>query len=441
MAHICWVIRDLRGGGAERMVIAAANGLCERGHQVDLVQFFPANDYPGDVLEQVSVFVLSRRPGKWSRIRQQAANLFRKERKHYRNIEAIQRTEWCIRRLPLGKLPGLLFRLAKEAGWPLRDLMRRQRRADFVRALRLGHYLEERKPDVVFTNLWQANLAGFFASRMMCECPTIVPVAHCTVERQRTGHFDLLRLVFPAVSNVVAVSRGVAENYVAAVGIPADRITTIYNPAVTPVITQMATKIPDHLWFRDGGPPIVLGVGRLTPQKDFLTLLEAFRQVLVKRSFRLVILGEVPMRSELESRIRTLGLQEQVSLPGWADNPYACMSNAALFVFSSRYEGFGNVLAEALACGCPAVSTDCPSGPSEILEDPTLLAPVGEPEALAGVMLRALAEPPDKVALRARAERFSTDEAVKGYDQVILDIVSSHGGKCEANDPGNIVEA
>ncbi len=419
MTHICLIIRDLRGGGAEKMVIRTVNGLCERGHRVDLVLFFTANDFRDDISEKASVFVLAPRPGHWSAMRRRVASLLWRRRKQYRTVEMPERTEWSSRHLPLYRLPGLIFRVVKETRWPLRDLARRQRRADFVRALRLVRYLEEQKPDIVFTNLWQADLAGFLASRIIPGGPPIIPVAHATVERQRTRHLDSLRRVFPAATRVVAVSHGVAENYVAVVGTPADNITTIYNPVVTPAIARQAEANPGHPWFGDDGPPVVLGVGRLTPQKDFATLLEAFRRVRGQRPCRLVILGEGPMRSELDGRVRTLGLEDCVSLPGWVENPYAFMARASLFVFSSRYEGFGNVLVEALACGCPAVSTDCPAGPSEILDNPELLAVVGDPKALACVMLRALDRPMDKNALRAKAARFSMDSAMDGYESVV----------------------
>ena len=117
--------------------------------------------------------------------------------------------------------------------------------------------------------------------------------------------------------------------------------------------------------------------------------------------------------------VRALGLEDRVSLPGWAENPFAYMARAALFVLSSRYEGFGIVLVEAMACGCPAVSTDCPAGPAEILEDPGLLAPVGDPESLARTMLRQLSKPADKAALRARAARFSLERTVEGYERFL----------------------
>jgi len=386
------------------------------------VLLFPHNDYRDDVSEKAAVFILARRPGKWRALRRRAANLLRRRKKRDRTAAMPERTEWLHRRLSLRRLPGVMLGLARETRWPLRDLTRRQRRADFVRALRLGRYLEERKPDIVFTNLWQADLAGFFASRITPGGPPIIPVACNTVERQRTLHLDSLRRVFPAAARVVAGSRGVAENCVAVVGVSADRITTIHNPVVTPAIARQAEANPGHPWFGDGGPPVVLGAGRLEPQKDFANLLEAFKRVREQRPCRLAILGEGPLRGELEEQVRALGLEDCVSLPGWVENPFAFMARAALFVLSSRHEGLPNALVEALACGCPAVSTDCPAGPSEILEDPDLLAPVGDPEALAQVMLRALDRPMDKDALRAKAARFSVDRAMDEYERLIADL-------------------
>ena len=186
--------------------------------------------------------------------------------------------------------------------------------------------------------------------------------------------------------------------------------------------------MPAHPWFGDDGPPVILGAGRLAPQKDFPTLIEAFRRVSAARACRLVILGEGRLRPQLEGQVRALGLEDWVSLPGWTENPYAFMSRAALFVLSSRHEGFPGVLVEALACGCPVVSTDCPAGPSEILEDPGLLAPVGDPEALSRIMRRALDRPVDKAALRARAARFSVERAVNEYDKLIARIAVRQEG-------------
>ena len=141
------------------------------------------------------------------------------------------------------------------------------------------------------------------------------------------------------------------------------------------------------------------------------------------RACRLVILGEGRLRPQLEGRVRALGLEDCVSLPGWAENPYAFMSRAALFVLSSRYEGFPGALVEALACGCPAVSTDCPAGPSEILEDP-VAGPGRRSGGASRIMLRALDRPVDRAALRACAARFTMERAMDGYEELITRILA-----------------
>jgi glycosyltransferase involved in cell wall biosynthesis len=150
-------------------------------------------------------------------------------------------------------------------------------------------------------------------------------------------------------------------------------------------------------------------------------LIRAFAQLRVQREVRLMILGEGNLRAELEALVRELKLEDDVALPGFVDNPFAYMRRAALFVLSSRWEGFPNVLAEAMACGTPIVSTDCPSGPAEILEDGCWgrLVPLGDVNALACAMGDTLDEPshPDVVT---RASAFGIDQAVTGYLRVLL---------------------
>ena len=411
MPHITMVIPSLAGGGAERTVLRIAGGLAARGHRVDIVLFQPHVAYPGEVTEAARLVVLCGR-SEWARREDAdmpAGTVWRSGRTH--PAQSVRLAAGLVRDFPAAA-PVLL------------------RRAAFGRARRLARYVERERPDILFANLAQAEYAAFFAARLAGAhaFPPIVPVMH-GIEKPGTTHTRRRRLLFPAAAHVVAVSRGAAENIAEVVGVPGDRIATIYNPAFTLDIAQLAEEAPGHPWFGAGAPPVVLGVGRLTRPKDFPTLLKAFQHVLAERSCRLVIFGEGPMRADLESRIRALGLQDLVSLPGWAENPYAFMARAALFVLSSRHEGFGNVLVEALACGCPAVSTDCPAGPSEILEDPDLLAPVGDPEALAQIMLRALARPVDKPPLRAKAARFSMDRSVGEYENLVGQLLACHEGK------------
>ena len=401
MPHIAMVIPSLGGGGAERTALRVAGGLAARGHEVDIVLFQPHVAYPAEVPAAARTIALCGRRA-WAG----------------RDPAAMPAgVEWRPERAPLRQGARLAAGLAREFPAAAPVLLRR---AALGRALRLARYVGRERPDILFANLPQAEHPAFYAARLAGAqaFPPVVPVLR-NVQAPDTRHSRRRRLLFPAAAHVVAVSRGVAENAAQAAGVAEERLSVVYNPAVMPPALRRAEEAPGHPWFGDGGPPVVLGVGRLVAQKDFPTLIEAFRRVQAERPCRLAILGEGPMRPALENRVRALGLEGQVSLPGWVENPYALMARAALFVLSSRHEGFPGALVEALACGCPSVSTDCPAGPAEILEDPALLAPVGDPEALAGVMLRALARPADRAALRAKAARFSMERAVAGYEGVV----------------------
>lgn len=407
MAHIAMLIPSLGGGGAERTVLRTAGGLLGRGHRVDIVVFEPTVAYPGEVPDEARLIVLCGR-SKW---------------RGRKRADMPDRALWWPERASTPKLASLVAGLVCQFSVAGVDLLRR---AALSRALRFVRYLERERPDVVFANLPQAEYAALLAARLLPRPPPIVPVLRNTAE-PNNRHARRRRLLLPASARIVAVSRGVADSVSALAGVGRDRFDVIYNPAVTAEALRCARTAPDHPWFRDDGPPVVLGVGRLAPQKDFPTLIEAFRLVLAERACRLLILGEGPLREELENRVRSLGLEDRVSMPGWVEDTYAFMSRARLFVLSSRHEGFPGVLVEALACGCPSVSTDCPAGPSEILEDPDLLAPVGDPEALAAAMLRALARPADRAALRAVAARFSLERAVEGYDRLVRGLATSCG--------------
>ena len=417
MPHIAMVIPSLAGGGAERTALRTAGGLAARGHRVDIVLFAPHVAYPREVPAAARLIVLCGRRA-WAR----------------RNPSAMPAdTEWRPERASLLQGARLAAGLMRDFPAAAPVLLRR---AALGRARRLARYAAQERPDIVFANLPQAEHAAFYAARLAGPraFPPVVPVVR-NVEPPGTRHTQRRRLLFPSAAHVVAISQGVAEHVAAATGLSEERIAVIHNPAFAPDIARRAEEAPDHPWFGDGGPPVVLGVGRLARQKDFPTLIEAFRRVLAERPCRLLILGEGPMRAGLEGRVRALGLEAHAALPGWVENPYAFMARAALFVLSSRHEGFPGALVEALASGCPAVSTDCPAGPAEILEDPALLAPVGDTQALAGVMLRALARPADRPALRAQAARFSMERAVWGYEEVVERVLRARSGRAYAVSP------
>jgi glycosyltransferase involved in cell wall biosynthesis len=164
-----------------------------------------------------------------------------------------------------------------------------------------------------------------------------------------------------------------------------------------------------------------MGAGRLTREKDFVTLIKAFKQVRQHTDCKLVIIGEGPLRLSLERLVEALDLKDHVSLPGYAANPYAWMKKASLFVLSSAWEGSGNVLIEAMSMGVPAVSTDCPYGPSETLANGKYgaLVPVGDPESMAKAMLDTLSNPLSANALQEAVAPFTLERSTQRYLEVL----------------------
>ncbi len=404
MAHIAMLTPGLGGGGTERTVSSLAQGLVQRGHVVDIVFPFPIRDgYPAHFPDTVNVYFLS--------------GLHLDKEEHCK----IGIPERSIKFQPSTSQTERLIIAAKIQYMQIMKLyVSRNKNSN---ALRILPYVQAIKPQIIFANAPSIDFPLYYLASVIPNFPPVVSIHHHPIRSNKEA--KRRKAAMPNSINTVAVSNGLLQGLEIA-GLTKQRQgRTIYNPAYAPEIVELAKAKLEHPWFNtDGGPPVILAAGRMAPQKDFTTLIEAFRRVRERRLCRLVILGEGSLRSEFESQVAEFALEESVSLPGWVENPYAFMARSALFALSSRYEPFGLVLVEAMACGCPAVSTDCPSGPAEILEDPALLAPVGDPEALAQVMLRALDRPVDKTALRARAQRFSVDRAVDGYERLIAEILA-----------------
>jgi len=291
----------------------------------------------------------------------------------------------------------------------------------------LAEYLRRERPRVLVSSMSHANLVALWAARLAGRVTPVVVTEHNTMS-QANQHENvvsrnlwpiLLRRFYPWASSVVAVSRGAADDFARTSGFPRGQVEVVYNPVITASVMALAREEPGHPWFGPGQPPVILGVGRLTRQKDFPTLIRAFAQLRSRRQARLIILGEGEDQAELERLIAELQLTQDVALPGF-QNAMAYMARSALFVLSSAWEGLPTVLIEALAAGTRVVSTDCPSGPREILQEGRLgaLVPVGDPAALARAMEAALEQP--GVAVSAAALKpYAMDAAVDHYLSVI----------------------
>lgn len=351
---------SLRGGGAERMMVHLANGFSRRGFLVDLVLANAEGSYLPEVSSTVNLVNLRSKRVVFS-------------------------------------LHGLVC------------------------------YLRKQRPTALLSALNHANVVACIAHKISAVETRLV------ISERNTLSFELptnlrgrvvpwfMRRVYPWAHEVVAVSQGVADDLVQSIGISSNKVRTIYNPVVNNELQEKAKEQINHHWFDVDASPVILGVGRLTKQKDFNTLIQAFARIFAKRPVRLLLLGEGDLRNELERTVLELGLGQSVSFLGFVSNPYAYMSRASVFVLSSRWEGLPGALIQAMACGTPVVSTDCPSGPREILENGKWgrLVPVGDADALALAIEQTL-DQSTSPQVEHRARDFGEDQAVKEYLKVLI---------------------
>ena len=354
-------VPSLRGGGAERVMLDLASGLSDRGIRVDLVLVKAEGDY-------------------------------------------------------LSQVPKGLRLIDLNSHRTLASLMK------------LVAYVRRERPAVLLSTLAEANVMALVAKLLLRgRLRVVTRIANTYSEELAIGSFKhrqalrLLKLLLPMADSIVAVSQGVADDLRELIPAVSHKITTIYNPVVRPELAEQAAAPVSHSWFKSECAPVILSAGRLTAVKDHATLLRAFAEVRRLRPARLVILGVGPERENLLELADGLNVSQHVDLPGFDVNPFAYMSRASVFVLSSRYEGFPNVLVQAMACGTPVVSTDCRSGPREILEDGKWghLVPVGDWRAMAEAIMDTLDNPIPSGQLIARASDFSADASIDRYLEVL----------------------
>lgn len=401
--HIAVLSPSLAGQGAERKALHIAAGLLARGHRIDLLLQRLVCHYPEEVPDHARVFFASGRSDRRTRAAMdRLSNVFQPT--------VPEPLPWRIRYPRIGTLGRLPRRQ-----YPLLLSTRLPRWAASI-----AHHLDRERPDALLAMNVLAAAAAAMALSIARHRPRTVATLHESLTRGRP--LRRARRSYPRVDAVVGVSRGVSTEFEKISSLDRERIHVIYNPVVSEHLERKAGEPVNHSWFGRPDSPVVLAIGKLNERKDFPVLLAAFSRLLTERSARLVVLGEGRMRKRLVSLAKALRIADHVDFPGFKENPYAFLANADLFVLSSRNEALPTVLIEAMACGCPVVSTDCPFGPREILEEGKLgpLVPVGDSEALAAAMARTLDEPPERDALRERASFFSVDRSVDRYEALLL---------------------
>ncbi len=347
------------------------------------------------------------------------------------NIRLIQLKAHSIRQgrsLALSANPKSFFKLL----FPI--LMARQPPQVLPYLPDLIDYLKKETPRSFLSGKTHTNLVALWASKI-ANTPTRMVISERTnLSFQLMGAkgrkwrwrfiLPVIRTTYPSAQAIIAVSNGVADDLSRCSHIPRTKITTVYNPVVTDQILQQAQEPLSHPWFSPESPPVILGTGRLVPQKDFPTLIKAFAKMRKRKRTRLIILGDsdnTTYKNQLIALANSLGVGEDIQFPGFVKNPFSFMANASLFVLSSKWEGLPGVLIQALACGCPVVSTNCESGPAEILNNGEFgkLVPISDVNQLAEAMLSTLEKPLPAHILQTRSMIFSANTAFQHYQKVL----------------------
>jgi glycosyltransferase involved in cell wall biosynthesis len=325
--------------------------------------------------------------------------------------------------------------LAKKIGPYLRDVPPMIRIIDLAShrmiasTPKLVRYLRRENPRCLISALTHANIVAII-SHLLAGSQTKLIVSEQVSFLEAQIHTSslrdrflpiLIRLLYNKADHIVAISRGVADQLAVALRVSPNEITVIYNPVVSEQILQRAAESVDHPWFLPHEPPVVLAAGRLVSQKDFQTLVHAFALLRQTRMVRLMILGEGPERSTLYKLAQQLGIADDVEMPGFVENPYKYMKRAKVFVCSSLFEGLPNVIVEAMACGTPVISTNCPSGPSEVLEHGLWgrLVAIGDVSGLAMAIKHVLDEAVHP-NVKSRAAMFSVENIIDAYLDIAL---------------------
>ncbi|MCM1134498.1 MAG: glycosyltransferase [Clostridium sp.] len=368
--RICFFFHRFDGGGAEKMTVILANELARQGHEVSIL----IRHDKGPVKQMVSskVHILNMGLPEKGKIR-----------KNFGNI--------C---------------------W-LRKI------------LRPGQF------DVLLSVTAEMSQVAALTTYMLRRRIPLVSVVHSTLSQEVHSFQRVREWLFPLLNRrydkVIAVSEAVRRDYIALCNASPEQVVTVYNPIISEQFWKFTEMEPQHPWLEEGRKfKVIVLAGRFCEAKNHTLMLDALRLLRAQGDYRLILLGDGELREQLVEKVKHSGIEEAVDFVGFVQNPAAYFSKADVVALSSRYEGLPSVLVEALAVGAKIVSTDCPSGPREILQEGKfgILVKPGNPDALAMGILCALTWNPDREALRQRALDFTDKQAIEGYLRVIHETIT-----------------
>lgn len=301
----------------------------------------------------------------------------------------------------------------------------------------LSSVIRAERPDLICSFLHYANYISALARKISGLDILLVFTEHSILslaikeDRLRRLIHLLVKNLYPKADCVVSASKGIKDDLIENYGISEEQSVVIHNPVEIDRIQVLAKEEVEHHWFKEGRP-VIIACGRLSAAKNYPLLLRAFTIASKEiTDLRLIILGEGPLKQELIAYTEELSISDKVAFMGFQKNPFNFMSHAAAFVLSSWYEGFGNVIIEAMACGAPVVSTKCPAGPDEIITDGVngILVPVDDDAGMAGAILRLLKDEDLRIGIakagRKRAMDFSVERKVLEYERIFREVVSA----------------
>lgn len=361
MAKIAVLITDIDCGGAQRVTIDLIDGFLSLGHEVDLLIIRSGGALTNEIPKQARTFILSS---------------------------------------PTSTRAQLI--------------------ANTLRGVH--NYLRDNAIDAILSSITGANLIAV-ASRMLSSKKPRLIIRHENTgsNTQSRIYAKLIAKLYPRADAIITISDQAKEDLHFDFGIPRAKIHIIGNPINISRIHKLSLAQPEHPWLSDDNVPVFLAVGRFYHQKDFSTLIRAFARARSAQPARLIILGDGPERTKLESLSRALEIASDVDMPGTVQNPYPWMKASSVFVLSSLWEGLPIALLEAMALGMRIVATDCRSGPKELLEKGRLgiLTPVADTERMAQAMIHALASPPDPGPVISKAAQYSAPGIVRAHLDVL----------------------